>query len=327
MNPATLSEALAFDITERRKGMLREKIKVSPRRNPIMSDISECDRQLVYGITDWDKRPLHDEDLQARFNAGNLQEREIIRELSSMGYDVLLSQMPVEVKHSDGCILASGKIDGFVKYHGTKIPCEIKSAHPNVFESIDNVDDLQRKPYLRKYIRQLMLYMYGNNVEEGIFIFTDCLGGMKVLPIHLDYGECEAILQRLERVHKALHEKVLPERIAYRDEICGKCPFAHICLPDILRKESEIIVDEELIARLERREAVSAARSEFERLDKSIKADIKKRVTKRAIAGDFVIQISDPIEIPEKVVKGYTMNRVSIDRLGDLETPKLREAS
>ena len=116
----------------------------------------------------------------------------------------------------------------------------------------------------------------------------------------------------------ALKGGTLPDRIEYRDEICGRGSFAQICLPDIIRQESEVITDNEFIERLDRREALSSARSEYERIDKTVKADIKKRVTKSAIAGDYFIKISDPIQVDERVTKGYSFQKVDIKRLSEL---------
>lgn len=310
----TLSEALAFDIQERRKQSLKSRINISPRRNPIMSDIGECERQMVYAITDWDKRPPHDENLQARFDAGNLQEREIISELTKLGYDVSLSQMPVEIKHKDGSVLASGRIDGFIKYHGVKIPIEIKSMNPAVFDGIETVEDLQKKPYLRKYIRQLMLYCYGNNIEEGLFILTNCLGAIKAVPITLDYGECEAILKKLESVHEHLKNKTQPDRIPYREEICGWCPFAMICLADVVRTEAEVLTNDDLLMRLEQRESLKEASSQYDRVDKSIKDEIKKAGIKKGIAGEFLIS-TDTYEKKEFTSKACTVTKVTIQKL------------
>lgn len=322
----TLAGLLAFDIMERRKQELRKKISIYPRTVSILSDIGECDRQMTYHITNWKDRPLHDEDLQARFDAGKLQESELMRELEGLRYDVQAGQEVVEIKNRAGETIARGKIDGKIMYQKVKIPFEIKSMNPMVFDNIDTIEDFHKKPYLRKYLRQIQMYLFGNNVEDGLLLCTDCLGHWKVFVVTLDYGEAEQILQRLERVHEAVKIQLLPARIEYREEICGRCAFAHICLPDILRKESEIITDEELIQRLERRETLADNKSEYERIDKSIKADIKKRVTKQAIAGDFFIKIATS-EIKERITPAGMMTRISIERMGDIEKPKSMEAA
>jgi hypothetical protein len=323
----TLAETLAFDILERRKQALKKKISPYPRTTSILSDVGECDRQMAYHLTNWKDRPLHDEDLQALFDAGKEQESILIRELMGLGYEFMSGQEVIEIKNRKGEVIARGKIDGKIRWQGVKIPCEVKAMNAFTFDSLETVEDFSKKPHLRKYVRQLRMYCHGNNEPEGLMLCTDFRGHWKIFVIQWDAGECEQILQRLERVHEAVKAKTQPDRIEYRDEICGKCPFAHICLPDVLRKESAIITDEDLIQRLERRGAVAEARAEYESLDKSVKADLKKRVEKQAIAGDFFIKISHHETKEKAAIPAGTMTRVSIERMGEIEKPKKEEAA
>jgi CRISPR/Cas system-associated exonuclease Cas4 (RecB family) len=323
LNPkVSLAETLAFDIQERRKAALKKKITQYPKQTSYLSDVGECDRQMAYSILNWQDRPLHDEDLQALFDAGKEQENVLVRELMALGYEFMSGQEVIEIKNRAGEVIARGRIDGKIRWHGVKIPVEIKAMNAFTFDDLDSIEDFHKKPHLRKYLRQLRMYCHGNNEPEGLLLCTDFRGHWKIFVVQWDAAECEQILQRLERVHEAVKAKTLPARIDYRDEICGKCSFAHICLPDILRKESEIITDDEFIQRLEQRAAVTEAKSLYERLDKSIKADIKKRVTKQAIAGDFFIKISDPVSVAERTTKAYSFQKVSIERMGEIEKAK-----
>ena len=181
----TLASVLAFDIQEKRKQSLRKKISAYPRATSILSDIGECDRQMVYSITNWKDKPLHDEELQARFNAGNLQEREMYSELQSLGFDLQAGQEVVEIKNRAGETIARGKIDGKIRYQNIKVPFEIKSMNPMVYDNVDDIEDFKKKPYLRKYLRQIQMYLFGNNCEEGLLFCTDCLGHWKIFVITL----------------------------------------------------------------------------------------------------------------------------------------------
>ena len=312
----TLAAALALDITERRRQELRKKITPYPRTVSILSDIGECDRQMVYSITHWQERPLHDEDLQARFDAGKLQESELIRELEGLRYDIRAGQEVVEIKNRAGETIARGRIDGKIRYQGILIPFEVKSMNPMVFNSVEFITDFERKPWLRKYLRQLQSYLYGNNAEGGLLICTDCLGHWKLFVVTLDFGFAEQILGRLERVHEAVKENKLPDRIDYREEICGKCPFAQICLADIIRTEAEVLTSEDLITRLESREHLKEAKSTYEELDKGIKDEIKKAGISKGIAGNFLISVKTS-ETKERVIPAGIMTRVDISRLMD----------
>lgn len=289
---SSIAESVADEIIKRRKAELAKKITAYPRNYPYLSDIGECDRQMTYGVTHWQERALPDEDLQARFDAGNLQEREIIRELEGLGFKISLSQMPVEVRGRGGILLSRGKVDGFIEYEGHKIPFEVKSMNPNIFESIKDVSDFQKRPYLRKYIRQLQMYMFGNNVEQSIFILTDCLGHWKILPLYLSLEECEQILQRLERVHFHLAARTLPDRVPYDRDICGKCPFAVRCLPDILNKPAEMINNPQVEADITRHEELAPLSSEYKRLHEKLKDTFEG--VEKAIVGESFIVMSLP---------------------------------
>lgn len=310
----TLASVLAFDITERRRQALRKKISPYPRSVSILSDIGECDRQMVYHITNWKDRPSHDEDLQARFDAGKEQENILVRDLIGLGYEVISGQEVVEIKNRAGETIGRGKIDGKLIYNRIKIPFEVKSMNPMVFDNIDTIEDFSKKPYLRKYIRQLQTYLFGNNVEEGLLICTDCLGHWKIFVVQIDYGLCEQILQRLERVHEHIKAKSQPDRIEFRDEICGKCPFNHICLPDFIRTELQVLNDEDFLINLQVRENNKNAKSDYERADKKAKDFIKKYGITKAVAGDFVIT-SKVVEKKEYTVAAGSFVKVEIAKL------------
>ena len=287
-------EELIEDIKEKRKQSLTAKIGRWKRNNPILSDISDCDKQIVYGVLNWEDRPLHGEELQARFDEGKRQEHNIVIELQQIGFEVILSQQPVVVKGRNGITLATGKIDGFIKYKGRKFPLEIKSMNPNVFGRIEKAEDFSKKAYLRKYTRQLQMYMFGNNEEMGLFIVTDCLGHWKLLPLFLDYGECELILQRLEKNHAHIQAKTYPDRIPYSSEMCDKCPFALICLPDIKNEGFEMVDDEQLRFLLDVRAETKEAHNRYEEADEEAKVMAKK------VGKDFILGTDWKIELKKR---------------------------
>lgn len=282
-------ETLADAIIVRRGERLESEIKGYPRKNSILSDVAECERYMVYSVLDWDKRPLHDKDLQARFEAGKIWEKQVVKELLDMGFDFQLAQKPVEIKNRGGDIIATGKIDGLIKWNESNVAVEIKSLHPNIFGQINNVDDFKKKPWLRRYTRQLMMYCYGNNVEWGIFVIVSTTGAMKVLPLALDYGEAEYILQRLERVNESIKKKIYPDRITYDQSICGKCPFSHICLPDVINKGADFIDNDVLEADIERHESLKPIVSEYDALHEQIKQTFKN-IEKAMVGTRWMIQ-------------------------------------
>lgn len=277
------ASALADAILVRRREVLGRKISAYQRKNSILSDVSDCERYMTHAVLDWDKRPMHDADLQARFDAGNVWEKQIVMELLGMDFDFQASQMPITIKNRAGETIATGKIDGFIAWQGKKIPVEIKTMTIHIFDQIKSVEDFQKKPYLRKYTRQLMLYMFGNNVEHGLFLVTNGLGSWKLLPLTLDYGECEALLQKLERVHEALKKKTYLERIPYDSSVCGRCPFAVICLPDVVNRAADFIDNPALEADIARHEELKPGASEYKHLHDKLKETFKE--VEKAVVG------------------------------------------
>ena len=314
----TLASALAFEIQERRKAGLRGKNVPYPRSVSILSDIGECDRQMVYSITNWQDKPPFTDDLLYRFEAGKDQELLLVRDLLGLGYEVIGAQETIEIKNRAGETIGRGKIDGKINYNRIKIPFEIKSMNPMVFDNIDAIEDFEKKPYLRKYIRQLTMYLYGNNIEEGLLICTDCLGHWKFFVVTLDYGLAEQILQRLERVHAHIQAKTQPDRIEFRDEICGKCSFYQICLPDMIRTEVEVLNDEDFLMNLQVREDYKDARAAYESADKKAKDFIKKFGITKGIAGDFLITSKTTETKGREATPPGTMTRIEISKLEDI---------
>lgn len=311
----TLASTLAFEIVERRRKALHGKNAPYPRSVSILSDIGECDRQMVYSITNWQDKPPFDDDLLWRFEAGKDQEVLLLRDLMGLGYEVIGGQEVIEIKNRAGETIGRGKIDGKIDYHRIKIPFEVKSMNPMVFDNIDTIEDFQKKPYLRKYIRQITMYLYGNNVEEGLLLCTDCLGHWKIFVVTLDYGLAEQILQRLERVHEHIKTKTQPDRIEFRDEICGKCAFYQICLPDMIRTEMQVLNDEDFLMNLSVRESTKEARAAYESSDKKAKDFIKKYGITKGIAGDFVITMKTIATKERAPVPAGTMTRIEISKL------------
>jgi CRISPR/Cas system-associated exonuclease Cas4 (RecB family) len=269
------TEKLIDEMMAKRKAHLAAKIQAYPASNFRASDIGECDRAMVYSVLDWNKKSLHDEGLQAIFDAGNKEEENVKARLGyDLGFKFIEQQRPFEIKSRSGEVMCRGHIDGKVLYNGEAIPIEIKSMDGNIFNSIKSLDDFHKKPLHRKYLRQMQLYLFGNGEEAGIFILSN-FRTEKLIPVVLDFGECEAILQRIERNWEYVKKKEYPERMEYNAAICGKCAFKHICLQEVKNEGAKFIDNPELEARLERRAEVETYADEYAALDKEIKETFK----------------------------------------------------
>ena len=284
MDKVELVNKLADEIVTKRKNQLRSNNKRWIPRNFYASSIPECDRQLVHSILDWDKRELADDGLLALFESGKKEENNIIKMLLDLGFEVVQQQNPIEIKNRKGETICSGRIDGKIIYNGVAIPYEIKSMQDYSFQQLNTIDDFQNSPLHRKYIKQLQLYMYGNNIEVGMFIISN-FRQIKVIPVYIDYGLCEQILQQLERAWEYVKKKEYPKPISYNPKICDWCPFELLCTKMTENKPAEFIDNKELEAKIDRRFQLEAAAKEYKELDEEIKAPFKKNGVLNAIIG------------------------------------------
>ena len=280
------AERLAADIPAKRMADLNSKAQHRwMPKNFYASNLPECDRQLVHSILDWAKRPLADAGLQAIFEAGKNEEARVLRILSELGYEVIAQQNPIQIRHpKTGEVICTGKIDGKILLGRQAVPIELKSMNPNAFARINSVEDFAKNPYYRKYIKQMQLYLYGNEVEAGLFIISD-FRNIKVFIVYLDLGLCEQILKQLERAWQYVKARKYPDPIAYRPDICDHCPFEMLCTKTTCNKGAEFLESDELEQNIARLLELKPLKAEYEALDKAIKEPLKERGILNAVIG------------------------------------------
>lgn len=276
---------LAEDILQKRQEHLKSKIVRYPAKNFWASGITDCDRQMIYNVLNWEDKSLHNEYVQALFDRGNVEERTVNRELNELGFELINQQNPMQIKNKQGEVICTGRIDWNILYNKESIPCEIKSTNINNFNAIKDLESLKKRPYMKRYIYQMQLYLFGNNKEAGLLIFTDLQGHYKILIVTLDFGLCEWILQKLERNWEHVKAKTYPDRIDYDEKICGKCNYKHICLQEIKNVGAKIIDNALLEEKLERREELKEMVEEYENLDDEIKQPFKDHNIEQAFVG------------------------------------------
>lgn len=325
MDKITNVQELIDDIIARRQQSLEMKISKYARYNLILSDINDCDRCNVYGVLNWEDKKSFTIDSVAAMEEGNRKEKVVISDLLSLGYDVRLQAEIVEIKGINGVPMARGKIDGKIRVGDMKIdvPFEIKSMDKYTFDPIKSIEDFEKKPWLRKYLRQIKMYMYGNNIEYGFFIL-EYRNRWKLLPVYLDYGECESILKMLERAYEHIKNKTYPDRIPYDQTICGMCNFQHICLQDVINTPAELIDNQEFADTLDRHEELKPLSSEYEKLHKKVKSamgDTDKVIVNSRYLLQNVPSQRTSYEYPDDIKKQYAVkkpvNRLVIQRLGE----------
>jgi CRISPR/Cas system-associated exonuclease Cas4 (RecB family) len=304
------TEQLIEKISEALNLSLRAKIKRYHRNNFIASDIHECDRYMVYSVLNWQDRPLHNEGLQALFDSGNKEERNVISRLLDLGIEIVHQQTPFEIRNRAGEKICTGQIDGAIRQERDIIPFEIKSMSPLIFAGIKGIESFQKKPHLRKYLRQMQLYLYGKEKEAGLFILSD-FRQLKMLPVALDLGECEQIVGRLERLWECVKKKELPEKTCFHG-LCDTCAFNHICLPDSDNDGAKIIDNAELEITLERYNELKPIAKEYEEVADLLK-DTFTGISSALVGGNWQITGQERKRsavntklLPDEIRKEYT---------------------
>lgn len=265
------------------------KIKQRPCHTNRASSLGHaCERKLVLDRTRWREATLYDVGLQFIFDEGNLQEQAVLRDLADAGWQIIEQQRDYEWK----AYQITAHLDGKVVLPDLPYapPLEVKSMSPYIFKNIHDAKDLleSRYAYLRAYPAQMMIYLLLSNSPRGVFIFKDKSSGqLKEVWIDLDYGYAEALLKKAERINAHVAADTLPERIPYDEKVCGRCPFLHICLPEVKREALDLTTDPELEVKLIRRHDLDPLRKEFELLDKDVKAAVKEHP--KVLCGDFLI--------------------------------------
>jgi hypothetical protein len=285
-------EDLCKEIAERRRTKYANRTKPYPRNNPIASDISDCVRETVLGITQWKERPDFPIAAVERMERGNQIEDLTLRELMELGYSVRVDRQPFELRDKKGRLISRGRVDAFIKVGRKEYPLECKSMNPNIYSRIDTQEDFDSYSFFRKYPRQLQSYLLANNFEEGFWLIDDCMGHWKLIPCRLDYDRAEKILKHTEQAVEHIAAGTLP---GYHTDpsYCLKCwAFKRVCTPPFFSGEGmKAINDPELADKLKRRAELDAAASEYDRLDKDVKETLKEAMkpTDVFIIGDFMI--------------------------------------
>lgn len=286
------------------------KIRLYPTHTNRASELGHpCERYLVFKRTRWQDATLHDVGLQFVFDEGNLQERAVIRDLEDAGWQIVEQQRDYEWKDFQ----ITAHLDGKIALPDSELaPMEVKSMSPFIWVKINTVADLlnAKYPHLRKYPAQLTLYNLLANAHRGFLILKNkSTGQLKEIEIGLDYEYAESLLQKAKRINAHVADKTVPDPISYDESICGRCPFLHICLPDVKREALVLADDPELEAQLIRRAELDPMRRAYGELDEAVKEKFLRANCEKALVGNFLLVKKDGQR------NGKTFPIVKIDRL------------
>lgn len=301
----------------------------SAYHNWISSAGDVCDRRLVLQRIHGEEAAPPSEFLQLLFKRGNIAERTIARQqMIDAGYEFYEPQSFKIVENGE--ILWSGRTDGSVRDPGKGpdapvVPWEAKMLNTHVWKSINKLEDmlLHKSAYIRGLPAQLMLYIYskGGN-ERGVFHLMDSeTWAPKFIDLEINYGYVQALLDRGKMVNQMVATKTLPEPIDWADDVCGRCRFLNICMPDQIRTMGGLQLwelpgmEERLLERESLALQIKPLKDEFEEVDNYIKHVFRAAEGSQFAVGQFLVVKS------ERNVKGYevkprTDTIVTVKRVG-----------
>lgn len=300
-------------INEKLFEKLQEKCVVYPQNNLRCSSIGHpCARYVYLSITNWEDKPAPDPALQGIFGIGNALEDYVIERIKEAGFEVIT---PTQRSFRIDPQGITGREDLRIKdpENGELIPVEVKSISPFEFDKLNCFADFVHHPkaHIRQYAAQLQLYMLKFGKEYGFFALINKLTGkIKFIRCEFDYEYCESVLTKAEYINLCLEQKTPPEAC---EEIglCENCNLAHIC-GSCKRLPADIEIDGELEELIIKKESLTAAKKEYEEVDKQIKALVGER--EKVITGTFLIT-RKAIEKKGYTVEPRTEYRVQIKRL------------
>jgi hypothetical protein len=276
-----------------------------PHRSNWASDLADpCVRRLVYHRTAWDKQAPPSPYLCGIFETGKRLERVQVQALNEIGSESHPQWELVArgLKLNDS-LLSQHQIGGipdvFLKQCANGNgrdeilgPVEIKGLDPNIFRGINTIDDFQKKPWMRRYPAQLSIYELASNFDHGWFLLFNKsnLFEYRWLELQLDYAYAESLIQKADQVNACVAAGKLPDKINDPAE-CSRCPYAAHCCPDYtMGKDMTILDTDELDACLLRMAELDAATTEYDALDKQVKALLKPYEGQPCLSHNYVIQ-------------------------------------
>ena len=291
-----------------------DKIAVYPCRNIRASNLGHpCERYIYLLIKHWDEQKPHDVGLQNIFDLGNTLEEHTIKNIKEAGFEVITPtcrSWQIDVKGG----VITGREDIRIKdENGELLPVEIKGISPYEFDKLNTVEDFHKskKAYIKGYPAQLFVYQLRFGKEMSYFALTNKLTGQtKFIDVPFDYEYGENLLQKAERIYKALADNTPPpacDDISY----CEGCSLAHIC-GECRRVPADVDLDDELDTLINRKQELAPLKSEYEKIDREIKSKVGER--EKVITGQYFVE-RKPVVRQSYTVPESTYFKINIKKL------------
>jgi len=290
----------------------KERAASPPREYLYASGRKPCVRWMALDL-------LHPEDSADSFNdphtmerflRGDEREAAINARLFAVGmrssppFRPIEQQSTVEVRDRDGVLLLRGKKEGSLLFEdGRKVTYEVKSGRS--VERAETLEDLDRSPWARAYVDQLLVYLLAEGRQEGVFIL-DRPGLPAFVPARLEehLARAESFLQdarmaincatavnrRLQARFDEMDAFALAPMTTDRS-ICRRCPhLGKSCFPEIDYGPGLVSLDdEELAHQLGVELALEDAASEHAAAKKYVRERLRG-VEQALVAGQYLVK-------------------------------------
>ena len=297
---------------------LRSLHETGPRRQRdyvYASGRRDCVRRMALDLAHPEDEDAFPDDALERMERGKERELAIVARLYQIGprcsspFSVIEGQRYFEVKDRDGVLLIRGRIDGRLQFDRFTRPIfEIKSGQS--FQNVERLEDLDRSPWTRHALDQLLAYIVAQGEPLGLFI-VDRPGLPVFLPVILEehLERAEGFLRDARKAVDAARGAELPPFIQDIAE-CRRCPhFGKSCSPPALDYGAgiKVISDPELEEAARIREANRTAAKAYESADAELKTAL--RGVESALLGPFAItgkwQRSTKYDVPKEIKEKY----------------------
>lgn len=238
-----------------------------PRRNSASMVGDPCTRYIVYNRIHGTRKKV-EPGLQRIFSRGQLLESHVMTELSECGIEV----DNVQFQFTFDDLNLSGRGDFTIKVDGTSIPVEQKVVLFS--DRIQSVEDFiwGDNRHYQRYPVQLNIAMMALGASFGTFlVFDPVTFNWRFLPQEFSWPMWEKTIETCRSIERHLIDGTLPDRIPFREDWCGSCDYADICLDQFPFHQVDSLNDPGLVELLDRRAQLKDLAAEYAQVDKSLK--------------------------------------------------------
>lgn len=251
--PTLISQALGDEF-------LREKGFGPPaeRTHTWASGWHPCERSMALDLLHPEDREPPGDDGCARMAHGSDFEQTIIARLKRAGriseprFAIEGEQEAFSLRNRDGRVVATGKIDGFLRFEGERRRIVLETKDGESVRRCRTLEEALSGFWSAKYVRQILLYMLGTGTEDGLLIFGS--GGLPTM-IHLALSDHLEIAEQFWRASEIAsgckHDSRALPSFSSNPGHCLRCDHrGKSCAPPWYSGEGPYVSDSEELAEM-----------------------------------------------------------------------------